>query len=191
MVVAEAPPQPGSLTLVLGAARSGKSRWAEHLASSSSLAVTYLATASPRPDDAPWQARLQLHRQRRPPHWGCLEIGEPEQLASCLEGLAASQLALVDSLGSWVAASLDLEAAAWLQLCDQLETGLIGSQAAVVLVSEQTGWGVVPPTAIGGLFRDRLGALERRLVAISGSCWLVVAGRAIDLLSQSRAVPSD
>lgn len=40
MVVAEAPPQPGSLTLVLGAARSGKSRWAEHLASSSSLAVT-------------------------------------------------------------------------------------------------------------------------------------------------------
>jgi adenosylcobinamide kinase/adenosylcobinamide-phosphate guanylyltransferase len=112
-------------------------------------------------------------------------------LAGCLQALAASQLALVDSLGSWVAAGLDLEADAWLQLCDQLEAGLIGSEAAVVLVSEQTGWGLVPPTAIGGLFRDRLGALERRLVAISSSCWLVVAGRALNLLAQSHAVPSD
>ncbi|HBH74103.1 MAG TPA: adenosylcobinamide kinase/adenosylcobinamide phosphate guanyltransferase [Synechococcales bacterium UBA10510] len=190
-MAAEAPPQPGSLTLVLGAARSGKSRWAEHLASCSRLAVTYLATASPRPDDPLWQARLQLHRQRRPAHWDCLEIAEPERLPGCLERLAASQLALVDSLGSWVAAGLDLEADAWLQLCDQLETGLIGSEAAVVLVSEQTGWGLVPPTAIGGLFRDRLGALERRLVAISSGCWLVVAGRALNLLAQSQAVPSD
>jgi adenosylcobinamide kinase/adenosylcobinamide-phosphate guanylyltransferase len=190
-VAAKAPPRPHSLTLVLGAARSGKSRWAEHLASGSSLAVTYLATASPRPDDAPWQARLQLHRQRRPADWGCLEIGEPEQLASCLEGLAASQLALVDSLGSWVAAGLHLDGPTWLRLCDQLQGSLISTKAAVVLVSEQTGWGLVPPTAIGGLFRDRLGALERRLVAISGSCWLVVAGRALELLPQRQAVPSD
>jgi len=190
-VAAEPLPQPGSLTLVLGAARSGKSRWAEHLASTSSLAVTYVATASPRPDDPLWQARLQLHRQRRPAHWDCLEIAEPERLAGYLKALAASQLALVDSLGSWVAAGLDLEAEAWLQLCDQLEAGLIGSEAAVVLVSEQTGWGLVPPTAIGGLFRDRLGALERRLVAISNGCWLVVAGRALNLLAQSQAVPSD
>ena len=57
------------------------------------------------------------------------------------------------------------------------------------MVSEQTGWGVVPPTAIGGLFRDRLGELVQQVMAIATTGWLVVAGRAIDLLSNSVAIP--
>jgi adenosylcobinamide kinase/adenosylcobinamide-phosphate guanylyltransferase len=57
------------------------------------------------------------------------------------------------------------------------------------VVSEQAGWGVVPPTAIGGIFRDRLGELEQQVMGIATSGWLVVAGRAIDLLPTSVAVP--
>jgi adenosylcobinamide kinase/adenosylcobinamide-phosphate guanylyltransferase len=64
-----------------------------------------------------------------------------------------------------------------------------GCKGAVIVVSEQTGWGVVPPTAIGGLFRDRLGELEQQVMAIATTGWLVVAGRAIDLLSNSVAIP--
>jgi adenosylcobinamide kinase/adenosylcobinamide-phosphate guanylyltransferase len=64
-----------------------------------------------------------------------------------------------------------------------------GCRGTVIVVSEQTGWGVVPPTAIGGLFRDRLGELEQQVMAIATTGWLVVAGRAIDLLSNSVAIP--
>jgi adenosylcobinamide kinase/adenosylcobinamide-phosphate guanylyltransferase len=187
----EAAPCPGSLTLVLGAARSGKSRWAEHLAAVSSLAVVYVATGAQRPQDAGWQERLNRHRQRRPASWRTLEVSQPEALSSALEGLRAHELALVDSLGSWVAAGLALEAESWDRLCDDLISTLCGSAAALVVVSEQTGWGVVPATAIGGLFRDRLGALERRLVARSAASWLVVAGRALNLMALGHSVPAD
>jgi adenosylcobinamide kinase/adenosylcobinamide-phosphate guanylyltransferase len=62
-------------------------------------------------------------------------------------------------------------------------------KGTVIVVSEQAGWGVVPPTAIGGLFRDRLGELEQQVMALASSGWLVVAGRAIDLLTSSVPVP--
>ncbi|MFO0002903.1 MAG: bifunctional adenosylcobinamide kinase/adenosylcobinamide-phosphate guanylyltransferase, partial [bacterium] len=61
--------------LVCGASRSGKSRWAESLASQSGRAVIYLATAAPRPEDHGWNERLALHRQRRPAAWGLMETG--------------------------------------------------------------------------------------------------------------------
>ena len=58
-------------------------------------------------------------------------------------------------------------------------------------MSEQTGWGVVPPTAIGGVFRDRLGTIERLLVARASVSWLVVAGRALNLTAVGQPVPAD
>jgi adenosylcobinamide kinase/adenosylcobinamide-phosphate guanylyltransferase len=59
----------------------------------------------------------------------------------------------------------------------------------VLLVCEEVGWGVVPATAIGGLFRDRMGDLQQQLMAISSAAWLVVQGRALDLMALSRPVP--
>ena len=57
------------------------------------------------------------------------------------------------------------------------------------MVIEETGWGVVPPTAIGGLFRDRLGALAQRLDRQAVASWLVVQGRALDLHALGVPVP--
>ena len=54
---------------------------------------------------------------------------------------------------------------------------------------EEVGWGLVPPTAIGGLFRDRMGALQQRLNAISRESWLVVNGRALNLHQLGVPVP--
>lgn len=185
MVAVEAP---AGCTLVLGPARSGKSRWAEHLALASGLPVTYVATGPlPHGDDPGWTARVQAHTQRRPRDWRTLEVGS--ELAEALDTLSPPGLALVDSLGSWVASGLELEPPMWQHRCSALATSLGSCGIPVVLVSEQTGWGVVPPTAIGGLFRDRLGALEQQLVPVCSAVWLVVAGRALDLRAHSVAVP--
>ncbi|MEX1317054.1 MAG: bifunctional adenosylcobinamide kinase/adenosylcobinamide-phosphate guanylyltransferase [Synechococcaceae cyanobacterium] len=179
--------EPWPLELITGPARSGKSRWAEHLAQRSRCPVHYLATGPLLPDDVAWQQRLARHRRRRPADWHCLEVGE--HLAAALTALPADHLALVDSLGTWVSWTLELDEGAWAERVDALLASLAACSGRVLLVSEQTGWGVVPPTAIGGRFRDRLGALEERL---SGHCrhlWLVVAGRALDLLALSEPVP--
>lgn len=176
-------------TLVLGPARSGKSRWAELLASRSGAAVIYLATGSGDDSDAGWLERIDRHRRRRPLQWQCQEVGSG--LAAALDALGPDQLGLVDSLGSWVAHGLALDDAAWQEACRTLLEALQRCAAELVVVSEQTGWGVVPPTAIGGLFRDRLGQLEQQVAAVCEARWLVIAGRALDLNAISVAVPSD
>ena len=58
-----------------------------------------------------------------------------------------------------------------------------------VVVIEETGWGVVPPTRIGGVFRDRLGALAQKLDGVADDAWLVVQGRALDLHALGHRVP--
>lgn len=175
------------LELVTGPARSGKSRWAEHRALSSGRAVHYLATGPLLPDDPAWQERLRRHRLRRPGHWRCQEVGLA--LVPALRQLPPGHLALVDSLGTWVSQGLHLDDSAWDGHCAALLGAVADCPARLVLVSEQVGWGVVPATAIGGLFRDRLGALEDRLGPRCDHLWLVVAGRALDLLPVSQAVP--
>lgn len=176
-------------TLVLGPTRSGKSRWAEHLAQQSGLPVTYLATGPrPTPEDQTWLSRVEAHATRRPPHWSLLEVDSA--LASALDCLRPPGFALVDSLGTWVAAGLELDLAAWQQRCLSLVQSLSGCKVPVLLVSEQTGWGVVPATAIGGLFRDRLGSLEQQLAPHCDAIWLVVAGRALNLSNLGLAVPA-
>lgn len=176
------------LSLVLGPARSGKSRWAEHLASKSSRQVVYIATGpSPSEEDREWQKRIQIHRLRRPDSWHVQEVGFA--LPAAVDALSPRQCGLVDSLGSWVCGGLELAEDAWLQQCDQLIAAIGRCGADLLFVSEQTGWGVVPATAIGGLFRDRLGAIEQELMHHCDHAWLVVAGRALDLMATAIQVP--
>ena len=63
------------------------------------------------------------------------------------------------------------------------------SHCTFVLVIEETGWGVVPPTRIGGLFRDRLGSLAQALDRVANAAWLVLQGRALDLHGLGHLVP--
>ncbi len=175
-----APIQPGSTVLVSGAARSGKSAWAEQLARFSGLAVTYLATGPSLPNDPSWQQRLLRHRQRRPASWRTEEVGVglPEAL---MRGPTAADLLLVDSLGTWLVHHLERDALAWQGQIELLLKALGLCPAAVVLVAEEVGWGVVPPTEVGGLFRDRLGELLECIEPLCSGSWLVIRGRALDL----------
>lgn len=179
-------PRPG-LTLVSGPAASGKSRWAELLAHRSGQPVVVLATGPDRPDDASWQRRLERHRRRRPPSWRTLEVGG--DLSAALRSLDTEVLALVDSLGTWVAAHLERDSVLWEAEMANLVAALQACQASVVLVSEETGWGVVPVTAAGGSFRDRLGELQQRLAPLCETAWLVLQGRALNLSQLSALVP--
>ena len=174
------------LILVSGPARSGKSRWAEQLLHNKPV-VTYIATAAARPEDAEWQARLELHRQRRPGHWGLAESGG--ELVEVVESLVPGQSVLIDALGGFVAHHLEMNGTAWNRLCERLISSITASQCTCVVVTEETGWGVVPPTRIGGVFRDRLGVLAQKLDGVADDAWLVVQGRALDLHALGHRVP--
>ena len=97
---------------------------------------------------------------------------------------------LLDSLGGIVAAGLDADATAWEQQQIAFLAAVEHRSSSLVIVAEEVGWGVVPPTAIGGVFRDRNGALVRRCGERCQQCWLVSAGRALPLHGLATVVPS-
>jgi adenosylcobinamide kinase / adenosylcobinamide-phosphate guanylyltransferase len=169
----------GQIILVTGPARSGKSEWAEHLASKSDRLVLYIATAQDRQDDAEWHQRIEQHRGRRPESWRTVEC--PMALAGAIEQAGSADCLLVDSLGTWVANLLEESETVWRQHGDQLLGTLARSEAIVVLVAEETGWGVVPAYPMGRSFRDRLGRLVREVAAIANVTYLVTAGHALEL----------
>ncbi|QCT95856.1 bifunctional adenosylcobinamide kinase/adenosylcobinamide-phosphate guanylyltransferase [Stutzerimonas degradans] len=153
------------LELILGGARSGKSRLAERLAADSDLAVTYIATSQAL--DGEMAARIVHHRQRRPAHWALVE--EPLQLARVLrEQASAQRCLLVDCLTLWLTNLLMLEEPARLAAeRDALLECLGELPGRVILVSNETGLGVVP-----------LGELTRRYVDEAGWLHQAVAERA-------------
>ena len=149
-----------SVTLVLGGARSGKSRYAESLLRSHPQ-VTYVAPG-PVPDgsDPEWAQRILLHQNRRPAHWTTLESTE---LAAVIR--QADHPVLVDCLSTWLTRLVD-DIDAWqdgekagshlVKETARLLEALASATVDVVLVSNEVGWSVVPATASGRLFRDEL-----------------------------------
>jgi adenosylcobinamide kinase / adenosylcobinamide-phosphate guanylyltransferase len=167
------------LILVTGAARSGKSEWAETIALQTDKAVTYIATATIDVTDLEWQARILRHQQRRPATWQT--ISTVESLAETIDAAVSSECLLVDSLGTWVANLLDRSDAQWENLTQELLRVLPTSLASVVVVAEETGWGVVPAYPSGRLFRDRLGMLTRQIGSIASTVYLVTGGHVLNL----------
>ncbi|HEX4218403.1 MAG TPA: bifunctional adenosylcobinamide kinase/adenosylcobinamide-phosphate guanylyltransferase [Acidimicrobiales bacterium] len=173
----------GTLTLVLGGTRSGKSEVAERLVgeqAGSDGEVTYVATgAIPTGTGDPlWEARVQAHRNRRPPRWDTMELGPGRDLGAATGTLAGS--VLIDSLGGWVAGlegfRVDHE-----RLCADLRARVDTTGGLTVVVTEEVGLGVHPPTSIGVAFADALGLVNRRLAAVCDEVLLVVAGRVLAL----------
>jgi adenosylcobinamide kinase / adenosylcobinamide-phosphate guanylyltransferase len=169
----------GKTILVTGAARSGKSEWAEQLALQHGGQVVYVATAKIDLTDAEWQARIEQHRQRRPANWQVLE--NATNLAEIIHQAEAVHCLVVDSLGTWVATYLEDDEEAWLAIATQFLAALRHPSSTIILVAEETGWGVVPAYALGRLFRDRLGALTRQVGAIANPVYLVTAGHVLNL----------
>ncbi|MGF1541879.1 MAG: bifunctional adenosylcobinamide kinase/adenosylcobinamide-phosphate guanylyltransferase [Pleurocapsa sp.] len=167
------------IILVTGASRSGKSEWAEKLATQIEKSVVYVATAMVDSTDSEWQARIIQHQQRRPQTWQTIVASK--ELAATVERAKSDRCLLIDSVGTWVANFLDVDLNSWQTITDDLLTSLQTTKADAILVGEETGWGVVPPYKSGRLFRDRLGHLLRELGNIADTVYLVTGGHALNL----------
>ncbi|MFI8739552.1 bifunctional adenosylcobinamide kinase/adenosylcobinamide-phosphate guanylyltransferase [Stutzerimonas zhaodongensis] len=157
------------IELILGGARSGKSRLAERLAVESGLAVTYIATSQPL--DGEMNERIAHHRARRPASWALIE--EPLTLASVLrEHARADRCLLVDCLTLWLTNLLMLDDL--VRLTEEREAlleCLADLPGRVLLVSNETGLGVVPLGELTRRYVDEAGLLHQ---AIAERCQRVV-----------------
>lgn len=167
------------LQLILGGARSGKSRLAEQLAADSGLSVTYIATSQPL--DGEMNARVAHHRERRPVEWGLIE--EPIELARVLkENASPNHCLLVDCLTLWLTNLLMLEDPDRLkQERETLLQTLATLPGEIIFVSNETGLGVVPLGELTRRYVDEAGWLHQALAERCQRVVLTVAGLPLTL----------
>lgn len=166
------------LTLIIGGARSGKTRFAQSLCSTAGR-VTYVATA--RGDDEEMRARIDRHRQDRPSHWKTIE--EPLALGAAVGRVVpCSDVVLVDCLTVWLAnlmwerrerSAAEVETGA---VSEVEELVRLAADGTIVLVSNEVGGGIVPDHPTGRLFRDLQGFVNQRAAAAADRVFLTVAG---------------
>lgn len=162
------------LELILGGARSGKSRLAEKLADESGLEVVYIATSQPL--DGEMNERVAQHRARRPALWALVE--EPLALARVLQEQAASgRCLLVDCLTLWLTNLLMLEDAQRLNAEREALLACVERlPGRILLVSNETGLGVVPLGELTRRYVDEAGWLHQALAERSQRVLFTVAG---------------
>lgn len=160
------------ITLVLGGARSGKSRYAESLATTLPPPWIYVATAEPL--DAEMDARIAEHRSRRGSGWQTMDA--PRDLAGALTTIpvTASSI-LVDCLTLWLS-NLMLAKENIDSHIKDLEDALAEAVVPVVLVANEVGLGIVPDNALARCFRDQHGRLNQRIAARADRVVMLVAG---------------
>lgn len=160
------------IILVLGGARSGKSRYAEGLAEMAAGQRTYIATAEL--GDTEMASRIAAHRMRRGAHW--ITIEEPLDLTGAIrKASVADGFILVDCLTLWLSNLMLAE-----RDCEDAVSGLINvlssASGAIVLVSNEVGSGIVPDNALARRFRDIAGETNQRIAKTADEVVLVTVG---------------
>lgn len=164
--------QPPSAHLVLGGARSGKSRYAESLAKQSGQDVVYVATAQAL--DGEMDDRILQHQKDRPDHWQTIE--EPLNLAKTItEFSQADVVVLVDCLTLWLMNVMHHEYDLT-QAVDELLQALQEAKGQVILVSNEITMGVVPMGELSRNYVDNLGRLHQQVASQAQRVTLMVAG---------------
>jgi adenosylcobinamide kinase/adenosylcobinamide-phosphate guanylyltransferase len=182
------------LILVTGGARSGKSTYAERLAQRSGRSVAYIATATAGDDDM--RDRIAHHQTARPATWQTIEeplhlAGAVQQAASladvilldCITVWLSNWLLLQDELSSIESTPASIYSEGALQEIEALlrEASKLNAQQSLVIVTNEVGLGIVPAFALGRVYRDVLGAVNRRLAQDAARVYLLVAGLAVDI----------
>jgi len=160
------------LVLVLGGARSGKSRFALDRAAALGPPRVFVATGEARDDEM--ALRIARHRAERPSEWRTIE--EPRRIVEVV-GEAASGVLLIDCLTLWLANVMEARGATAAAAIDELVAALDTRRAAVVAVSNEVGLGIVPENAVAREFRDLAGTMNQRIAAIATELQLLVAGQ--------------
>ena len=174
------------LISITGPTKSGKSQLAEFLIKEHE-SVTYIATSKPRPNDPDWQRRIDIHRNRRPINWTLVE--NPIDICKVINTIRRKESILIDSLGGLVENHLIDNEIQWRIFQDKLLNSLTENQSCILVVSEEVGWGIVPATPIGHLFRERHSTLISLISRQSKKRWLAINGTAIDLDKFGELIP--
>ena len=171
------------IRLVLGGARSGKSSFAEKLATETGLPVTYIATAQVYDDE--FKARVQHHKDRRPASWTLVE--EPHHLTEALARITApNQCVIVDCLTLWLAQWICADCnppknSSWQSERDAFLKLLPNLSGTIILVSNEVGMGIVPLGEINRQFQDEQGRLNQAVANIADKVSFIAAGLPINL----------
>lgn len=177
--------------LVLGGARSGKSRYAQQRVEACAGRLAYIATAQPL--DAEMEDRIVRHRADRDARWHTIEA--PLALAAAIARAGESHTAiLVDCLTLWLSNLLFAgQAATQAEAGEAIDCPLFRAHTAslidalpslpgrIILVSNEVGWGVVPMHPVSRLFTDEQGRLNQRVAAVCDQVTLVAAGLPLQL----------
>ena len=172
-----------SIHLILGGARSGKSAYAEKLATQSNLPVTYIATAQIYGDE--FKSRVQHHQDRRPKHWQLIE--EPHFLSGALQANNKTGTTLIiDCLTLWLAQWICEDckppsSSSWQLQREALLKILPSMQAEVFLVSNEVGMGIVPLGEINRQFQDEQGRLNQAIAQLADHVSFIAAGLPLKL----------
>lgn len=171
--MAESQPDIKTPVLVLGGARSGKSSWAESVVGRFAPPYVYVATAQPL--DEEMKLRIQLHRQRRRDLWETIE--SPLELSTVLQDLnGLGKPVLVDCITLWLSNLLGSQSHPTEAAVDRLCETIGSVDYPLVIVSNETGGGIVPENPLARRFRDLSGFTNQRLAAVCASAFLLVAG---------------
>jgi len=167
-------PAAGKKILILGGARSGKSRYAETLAKESNKEVIYLATAKVLDNEI--SERVKQHRLDRPQYWQTIE--EPIKLADTLRQWSSTErVILVDCLTMWVNNLLaENKPELMRKELDKLTSQLADFAGTIIFVSNEVGMGIIPMGELSRQFVDETGRLHQRLAQQAEQVILMVAG---------------
>jgi adenosyl cobinamide kinase/adenosyl cobinamide phosphate guanylyltransferase len=162
-----------TLVVLLGGARSGKSRLALERAVQAGRPVTFIATGEAGDDEM--TARIERHKRERPQNWRTIE--EPLELGRSLGSVPVEETAIVDCLSLWVANGL----AAQHELDDRALAVAVARSGLTIAVTNEVGMGIVPDNALARTYRDELGRVNTAWAAAADEAYLVVAGRTVTL----------
>lgn len=178
-------------TLILGGARSGKSKWAEKIAIASAKPVIYLATAQAR--DNEMQSRISHHKDRRPAHW--LTIEEPINIAEVIRNSPPNACLLIDCLTLWVSNALHeaqqihsepgLAKDFWSALKNNFLLAVKNCSCDLIIVSNETGLGIIPLGELTRQFVDETGWLHQTLGTSCDNVGFCIAGFMQNLKGQT------
>ena len=167
-------------TLVLGGARSGKSRYAQRAAeaAAASSGANPIAVVTAETYDDEMAERVTNHREERGDVWDTIEA--PLNLPQAIAALKDDDVAVIDCMTLWLTnvmlADKDIG-----QQTRELLTALTSTQAEIWVVSNEIGWGIVPDNALARRFRDEAGWLNQALAESAAQSVLIVAGMKLDL----------
>ena len=168
-------------SLILGGVKSGKSRFAEQRvkrwvaqAGNSEASVIYLATAENHQSDDEFSERISRHKSQRPSGWKTIE--EPLDISEVIAAASGrNQCVLLECLTLWMNNLLQDEDFST-QRIDQFCRVLEAYEGEIILVSNETGLGIMPPNALARRFGDEIGLLHQRLASLCDEVVLTIAG---------------